>query len=890
MLATVTCGLLLGSAASLAADADEVPVGRLPQDVVPQSYAIDLTIVPEKDTFSGEVRIAVTLAGETDHIWLHGRDLRVSLAEATPEGGAPIAATYKQVDPSGVVRLDLAAPLPKGKAVLHFKYEADFNRQLQALYKVEEDGKPYIFSQMEPISARLAFPGFDEPGFKAPFDVTLTVPQEDVAISSSPIVAQEDAGNGLKRVRFAQTRPLPTYLLAVMVGDFDVVESPALPPNDYRSREVPLRGIAVKGKGAEMRYALENTGRIVKALEDYFGMGFPFPKLDLIAVPDFAAGAMENVGAITFRDTIILAGEHPSRGQLRNARYVLAHELAHQWFGDLVTPAWWDDIWLNESFATWMGNRVIHQLWPDEQFDVGFLSYVQEDAFSADARVSARQIRQPVTDQNGINSAFDGITYAKGAGVLAMMEHYVGPYAFKAGISQYLFNHKDGTAVADDLYAEIARTAGDPNVAKAFKTFIEQPGLPLVETRLACTPGDPAGGARVTLRQSRYLALGSEAPEPLTWRMPVCLAALADGKWQRQCTLLTTETGAMDLKTRQCPAALMPNAEGSGYYRWSLDEAGWQVLMQNFEGLSPMEQLSTADSITAAFLSGDLTLDRYLDRLERLAQAQEWAAVLSPLDTIFHLVDQVATPEESPALKTRLAGIYAERAMALGLDADTPADKTDPVETARARAQLTGSVALALDYAPLKAAYLARARAYLGYGGDGRIHADAIAPDLVRNALDVAAASGNADLITAMLKHFRETQDVTLRANLLHALARTQAPALVEDIRALALYPELRGNEIETVLWQQMSHVETRDGMWDWIRGHYDALAGRLSKRQQPVLISVTRSFCSAQRRDEVQAFFKEKVPDMEGGPRTYAQTLEAISGCMALRAHNAGS
>ena len=345
--------------AAFAASAEQAPQGRLPSWAVPQSYDIAFKVDPAKRDFSGTTSIKVKLEKASDHLWLDGKQLTVSKVTVTDATGATLTGKYVEADPkSGVVRVDFGKILQPQLLTLTFEYTAPLNRQLQGLYKVTDKGQPYAMTQFEAISARYAFPGFDEPGFKTPFDITLTIPQAETGVANTRQTSEKTAGKGWKTLTFAPTQPLPTYLVAFAVGPWSIAKAPAISPDAYRSTPLPLRGIAAAGEAHRMKHVLGETPSIIHALENYYGFGYPWDKLDLLAVPDFAAGAMENAGLVTFRDWLLLLDKDSPARNVRGSFNVTAHELAHQWTGDTLTLAWWNDIWLNEAFATWMQQKV----------------------------------------------------------------------------------------------------------------------------------------------------------------------------------------------------------------------------------------------------------------------------------------------------------------------------------------------------------------------------------------------------------------------------------------------------------------------------------------------------------------------------------------------------
>ncbi len=530
--------------------AQTAPTGKLPEGVTPTHYRLDLDVVPERERFSGEARIDVTLVSATPVIWMHGHGLEVTNAHALTPNGTRIAATYMEVEDGGVVKLETERAIGPGAVTLIIPYSAPFNQSLEGLYQVKRGGQAYAYTHFQPLSARRTFPGFDEPRFKTPFDISVTIGGDDSAVSNGPERETVALDDGRKRVAFKTTKPIPTYLVALAVGDFDVVEWRPIPPNDVRPDPIPLRGIAPKGKGGKLGYALEHTAAMLTILEDYFAIPYPYAKLDLVAVAEFSPGGMENVGAIFYRQEKILIDEAPSIYQLRDYAYIHAHELAHSWFGNLVTPVWWDDLWLNEAFATWMSSRVVHA-WKPEEFDDRGPVRSARRAMWSDRLVSARQIRQPIVSDHDIANAFDSITYSKGGGVLSMIERYMGPAAFRAGVRRFMTRHSHGVATAENFFAALSESAGDPGVTRAFRSFVEQPGTPMLAVDWSCVD---SGAADVSLKQSRGLPLGSKGDATKSWSIPICLAYPNGGERQSKCVLMTEPAMTVPLPTATCPA------------------------------------------------------------------------------------------------------------------------------------------------------------------------------------------------------------------------------------------------------------------------------------------------------------------------------------------------
>lgn len=860
------------------------PTGQLPEGVAPTRYTLALTVDPSQERFEGEARIALTTAAPTRQIWLHGNLLEVSsvTVEAT---GEPITGAWSQVDEEGLAEIQLDRTLPAGDSTLVVRYAAPFNRALRGLYSVEEGGAHYAFTQFEAISARLAFPCFDEPRFKTPFEVTLTVRADDVAAFNTPERDRMDAGSGMVRVRFAPTLPLPTYLVALAVGPLDVVEHAPLAATDVRQRPLPFRGLAARGKGAEMAFAMEHTGAIVEALERYFGIPYPYEKLDIVAVPDFAAGAMENAGLITFRDTLLLMGDDAPVWQQRGYAYVMAHELAHQWFGNLVTLAWWDDIWLNEAFATWMGYKITDEVFPDHQADLAMLGGVHS-AMGTDSLVTARQVRQPIETSHDIRNAFDSITYRKGGGVLAMFERYLGADVFREGVRGYMRAHAHGTATYRDLLGALGEASGR-DVQTPFSTFLFQAGLPFVQVAVDCEGDTPTVG----LTQSRYLPVGSTGSSEQTWQIPVCvrygLSSDGDSEAKTACTLMTETQASLPLEG--CPDWLMPNAGGEGYYRFAMASEDLAKLReQGFSHLEPSEQMAYADALEGAFENASIDVPDMLAALAPLVRSDIRPVATTPMSTHRFLRERVVGEDAQARVTAASARLYAPMMRRLGWSARPGEDG----ETQMLRTEVIGHMAMFVEDARVRRDAVRRANAYLGMGrgGDGEIHPGAVNSNFVGIVLAVAVQEGDAAFFDALLARFETTADSLLRGQLLSALSRTRDPELAERARALALDERLRTNEVLTPLYGQLSMPETRDDAWEWVKTHFAALRDLLESNAGR-LPSLGSFFCSAEKADAVEAFFSEHIEALPGGPRNLATTLEGIRLCAArAEAHRASA
>ncbi|HXU82465.1 MAG TPA: M1 family aminopeptidase, partial [Polyangia bacterium] len=446
--------------------------------------------------------------------------------------------------------------------------------------------------------------------FKIPWQLTLDVPDKALAFANTPQAAERALGAGTKRVTFAQTRPLPSYLVAFAVGPFEIVDA-----GKAGRKPTPVRIIVPKGKTEEAAYAVKTTGEVVKRLEDYFDIPYPYEKLDHIAVPQ-KGGAMENPGLITYGTGTILGrpGEK-NIGLERGYLSIAAHELGHIWFGDLVTTSWWDDIWLNEAFATWISAKIVHEIHPEWQSDAGRVQS-RNGVMRGDALASARRIRQPIESKNDIANAFDGITYQKGAAVIEMWENFFGPEKFRDGVRRYLKKHADGNATAHEFLTDVEGETNQPVLAAGFATFLDQPGYPLVKASLECSKGQPA---KVTLSQKRYRALGTAGLPDQSWLVPVCVRHPGG----RTCQLLTDKPAEVVLENtgKGCPAWVLPNAGGVGYYRTDYQgDLLKKVLADGGKALTVPERLSVLGDVQALVTAGTLPAGQALELVPALAR------------------------------------------------------------------------------------------------------------------------------------------------------------------------------------------------------------------------------------------------------------------------------
>ncbi|HEX3674506.1 MAG TPA: M1 family metallopeptidase [Rhizomicrobium sp.] len=854
-------------------DPGPVPLGPLPRVATPTHYRLAFTIDPTKTGFSGLDDIDVTFSAPVRTLYIHGLGLRVTSVVLHPAKGAPIAAQYKEVDKSGVALLTFAREVPAGAARLSFVYDAGYDQSLAGLYKVVARGDAYAFTQFESIDARRAFPGFDEPGFKATFDVSVTAPVADKVIANTPVVSDTGAGNGMMRWTFQTTKPLPTYLIALAVGPLDIVDMGDIPANQYRDHPLHLRGIAARGMGPKLQYALSLTPSVIQALEAYYGIGYPFQKVDILAVPDFAAGAMENAGAVTFREQLLLMDANAPLDQKRASLSVQAHELAHQWFGDFVTPAWWDNIWLNESFATWMAGKISNTVRPDEEFARESL-HNGLDVMRLDELPSARQIHNPVNGPDDIENAFDDITYSKGSAVLAMFESYVGPEAWQKGIHAYLTKFGYKNATAEDFITTIATETGHPEIVDAFNNFIDQPGIPLLKSDLSCS----AAGAVANVTQSPYASVGI-APSDHSWKVPMCLTA--DGA--KSCQLVTPPSTQV-LIGSVCPKMVFPNAEGAGYYRFSLDEKGWADLIKAAPTLDPADQLTLAHGVDAALRGGHAQAADYFTLIHTLAPIGQWDLFEDDRNSFtitgsLHdmRVTGVIGAGDLPAYQAFIRRNFGPRLKQIGL----VAKPNEPVATGLLRHNL---VQLLVEegrdptvIAPLSKA----AQTYLASGGNDL---GGIPPELLEEAMRAGVYADGAPFVDQVLTALQKSDDEYFIQSAIYAAAGAEDTASIDKLLALTLTPAIRIGDLRYVLRDLWRESKGQAESWIWFKANLKGVEARVSAEGLGSAPNVFAIGCDANAKAELDGFFGPKTGELQGTPRSLRQNDERIDRCMAFK------
>ncbi|MBE0618896.1 MAG: M1 family metallopeptidase, partial [Proteobacteria bacterium] len=736
---------------------------RLPTTVVPSHY--DLVVEPDLEaaTFSGRVRIRVEVHEPVAQVVLNAKELTLGAAALETADGAPLPVTALSLDGERErATFNLGQAIEPGLYTLDVSFRGVLNAKLAGFYRstfTDHAGVSHTIAttQFESTDARRAFPCFDEPAFKATFSVTLVIPEDLTAVSNAPVITEEPLGGGKKRVRFAETMPLSTYLVAFVIGPFE-----ATAPVDVDG--VPLRIVYPPGKGHLTGYALAAGTHALRFFSAYYGIPYPGKKLDMVAIPDFAFGAMENLGCITYREVLLLVDQaRATQAELLRVADVIAHEIAHMWFGDLVTMRWWNGIWLNEAFATFMATLCTDAFRPEwrrwEQF-----SRERSAAFDVDSLASTRPIEYEVRSPADAEGMFDLLTYEKGASVVRMLEQYLAPDRFRDGIRRYLGRHAYGSTETGDLWDALEEETGEP-ARRIMDSWIFQPGYPLVSV------SREPGGA-LSLRQQRFFYVPPPEADGTVWSVPLVLRQLPRGERGERRELL--EGGELRVEAGSAPETVLINAGSYGFYRvrYTPDLLG-ELAERLTDGLEPAERYALVDDAWAAVLAGATPASDFLSFAERFTAETDldvWAALVGALGSLERL------PEGEPRER------FHERVRrlirpALGRLGWEPA-AADGARTLELRALLFRAMAVTAADADA----LARARrlhdAYLE-------NPEGEEPNLAAAAAAAVAAQGSAadyDLFTARFRGAGTPQEERRYRSLLAAF-----PGPVEMDRTLAM-------------------------------------------------------------------------------------------------------
>jgi puromycin-sensitive aminopeptidase len=823
---------------------------RLPRTVVPERY--ELTLSPDLDdaVFSGESRVRLQVNEPVAELVLNAVELDIQTAELTADAGARLVGTVRLDEAEQRALIDLDGTATPGVWHLHLTFSGTLNDKLRGFYRStfkDADGTERIIAttQFEATDARRAFPCWDEPDRKATFAVTLIVDEALVALSNGTVINEHPLGNGRKQLTFAETIPMSTYLVAFVVGPFELTD-PTIVDG------VPVRIAATPGKQRLTRFGTEVAAAALAFYRAYFEIPYPSDKLDHVAIPDFAFGAMENLGCVTYRETALLVdGQAASRVELQRVAEVVAHETAHMWFGDLVTMKWWNGIWLNEAFATFMELLAVDSFKPEWAVWVSF-GAGRNAALGTDGLRSTRPVEFPVGRPEEADAMFDVLTYQKGGAVLRMLEQYLGPEPFRRGIVRYLNDHRYANTETTDLWDAIEAESGEPARA-VMDSWIYQGGYPVVSAS-----EDDSG--RLTLHQRRFLYAGGDGGE--RWQVPIGLRYSAGGVVHHSRVLLTDETATVEL-----PAPLdwvVVNDGAWGFYRVRY-QAGLLRRLTSVMGdqLQPLERLTLVSDTWAAVIAGQSPIADYLQLVGLLGEETDpdvWNAVIGPLG----LLDQVLGDGDRGALQELVRGVAGPAFARLGWD---PVDG-EPERTGTLRGRLLQALGTLGADPAVQAEAALRHGAYL----EDR---SALAADLVTAVVTVVTWAGGLPEYETMLEQFRNATTPQDEIRYLYALAASQEGVLLERTLAMCLSAEVRTQDapylLASVLASRVGHRQA----WQFLSGHWEGLLARFPANSIPRMLEAVAALADAELAPEIHRFLdSHPVPQ---GEQQVAQARERL-------------
>jgi puromycin-sensitive aminopeptidase len=823
---------------------------RLSTTVEPHRYRLVLTPDLDAATFAGDVEIDVTVHQAVDTITLNAAELDITLAELTPGNPAGNALSPTAIDldeKEERATLTFGEPLAPGSATLHLTFAGILNDKLHGFYRstfTDEAGVEHVIAttQMEATDARRAFPCWDEPDRKATFEVTLVVDENLAAYSNGPAVEETAAPGGKKVVRFAPTMVMSTYLVAFIVGLLEATE-----PVDVNG--VPLRIVHPPGKAHLTPFALEVGAHALRFFTGYFGIPYPTDKLDLVAIPDFAFGAMENLGCVTFRESALLVDPaQAARTELERVADVVCHEIAHMWFGDLVTMKWWNGIWLNEAFATFMEVLAVDAFQPEWQRWVSF-GVEREAAMAVDGLHATRPVEFPVGRPEEAQGMFDVLTYQKGGSVLRMLEQFVGPDVFRDGIRDYLTIHSHSNTETSDLWDALERSSGRP-VRDIMDTWINQGGYPLVRVgedgSLSQTPfsyrGDPGG------------AIGS------AWKVPVVSRSLQEGDPDPVPVLLDgTGGGAAGTVGNR-----LVNAGGSGFYRVSYPSATVERLATGMGDLAPLERYNLVSDAWAAALSGQGPFPDVLRLARALADSGErdpsvWSVILGAIG----MADRVIPDTDRPVLQGAIRALFGPLAAELGWDPRPDDSERTP--------SLRASLLRVLGTIGADVAVRTEAQRRFAAAATVALH-----PDTESTILDIVATTGGEAEFESFLTRYRNPSTPQEENRYLYALASFDDPELATRTFDLAM-GEVRTQNAPFVLQSLVANRVTGPAIWQRITGEWDTMVSKFPSNILPRMLDGVRVLCNPPSLAAEVTRFIETHPLPAGG-KTVEQILERLA------------
>ena len=836
----------------------------LPETARPSKYRIKLQPDLKNFTFDGEQSVDLLILEATSTIVLNSIDLEISNTTLHANGTTLTSKSVTIDKDAETATLDFGETIQPGDARLEMVFTGELNDKLMGFYRSEytsQDGETRYLAttQFEPTDARRAFPCWDEPAKKATFEVTLVFSDEYQAVSNTPVVEEAVPGPGLKSVRFAETPIMSTYLLVFIVGNLTSIEERAAGGTTVGVWTTP-------GKEDQASFALDTSVKLLSYFNEYFGIPYPLPKLDHIAIPDFAAGAMENWGAVTYRETALLVDpDNSSAGTRQRVAEVIAHEMAHMWFGDLVTMEWWDDLWLNESFASWMGNKAVDWLFPEWEMWTQFVNMDTNRALSLDGLKNSHPIEQAVKNPAEVSQLFDAISYSKGASVIRMLENFLGEESFRKGLNRYLSSHMYDNARTEDLWSALETESGRP-VTAIMDSWVKQMGYPVLQVE-----SDRTGGqTTLSVTQERFVYdrfLGDGEPDSDSdnevWRVPV---SASQGSEESAVTVMDGRQTQIDVPGSG-DGWVKLNPLQTGFFRVNYSTEDWQRLVPAIESLElhATDRLGVQNDAYALSRAGLLPVTQFLSLAQAYkneGDASVWSDLASNLRDIEQLISDEAI---HPAYQGFAREIFGPAARKIGWEPKSGEGHLDALLRSTVLSQ-AGSY----HDPDVTAQASERFQKYLQ-------DRETLAPNLRGVVFALAAQSGGKDVYDQIWGLEGETDLAEEKIRLLMSLTRFQRPELLNSTLADSLSAKVRSQDSITLVAGVAANPKGRDLAWEFVKDNWAEFDRRYGGGGFGLmrLVSICSHFNSQEKADEVDSFFAEHpAPAAE---RTIRQALERV-------------
>ncbi|RDL38483.1 Metalloproteases (Zincins), catalytic [Venustampulla echinocandica] len=853
----------------------------LPDSVKPINYDISIFDIELGGAFSyqGTVSILSKITTPTREIVLNSHQLKIHSAEVSLEH-TKTQQVFKSTGTSYDVqsqRATLSFPdeLPVSeKALLVIKFQGTINNDMAGFYRsrytpavtpapsVPKDGDDHVMfsTQFESCDARRTFPCFDEPNLKATFDFEIELPEDQVALSNMPENGVRKSKDGFKVVSFERTPIMSTYLLAWAMGDFEYIED--FTKRKYNGKNIPVRVYTTRGLKHQAEYALQHAPQTIDYFSEIFDIDYPLPKADLLAVHEFSHGAMENWGLVTYRTTAVLFDEKTSEARFKNrVAYVVAHELAHQWFGNLVTMDWWSELWLNEGFATWVGWLAIDHIHPDWNVWPQFVAEGMQTAFTLDSLRSSHPIEVPVRDGLEVDQIFDAISYQKGSAVIRMLAAHLGRETFLKGVSNYLKSHAYGNATTNDLWSALSEASGQ-DVNGLIDNWIRKVGFPVVT--VAEEPG------QISLKQSRYLSTGDVKPEEdtTTWWVPLGLEGKAGAQGVTSIGLTDKETVIRDIDD----SFYKINKDNAGFYRTNYPPARLAKLGTQIDRLSTADKIGVIGDAGALAFSGQATtagLLAFVEGLQSESNYLVWSQVLSSLGTVKSVFAE--NEEISEGLKKFALTLITPAVEKIGWEPSPNEDYlTGQLRTLLIlTAGLNGHEGITSE---------AQRRFELYMNGNDKT---AIPSNLRSAIFGISMRHGDKSEYQALKKEWQTTTSIDGKEISLRAMGRLRNLELLPDYLDF-IFTTVATQDKHTGAMALAANSETRDPLWKYIQENFDTIYASLSKNMVVLdrFLKVSlQKFNGKEVEQEISIFFEPK------DNRGYDRTLNVIRDTILSRA-----